>query len=288
MREERVQWRGIAALRCSAGGTSVVVVPGRGAKLVSLRDRTGREWLAQGDGRPVLGDPATAFEDAEMCGWDECIPTIDRSRTTTGLIAPDHGDAWNRAWEESPDGALSTHLPSVDATFERGIGLEADGTLTLSYRVKAGPAGADILWAAHPLFLREAGDRIRLDAAKPLWDVSAPTAVPAPGDPGERVNAPMPKGASAKYYTDPEERPRWARIDRRDGASLRLEWEGRAVRTLGVWLDRSRFATEDVVAFEPSTGWYDSVDAASAADRVLRVGPGGTAEWSLVVRLTAS
>jgi len=266
----------------------VVVVPARGAKIVSLRDRTGREWLAQGDGRSLPQHPGTAFEDAEMCGWDECVPTIDRSRTTTGLIAPDHGDAWNREWREGQDGALSTHLPSVDATIFRAIALDADGTLTLSYRVQAGPAGADILWAAHPLFLREEGDRIRIDAVNPLWDVSAPTAVLAADGPDERVNAPMSEGSSAKYYTDPVERPRWARIDRQDGASLQLEWVGCAVRTLGVWLDRAQFATDDVVAFEPSTGWYDAVDAASAADQVLRLGPNGRADWCLVLRLITS
>ncbi|MHC9045250.1 hypothetical protein ACYX8G_11735 [Microbacterium saperdae] len=287
MRREVVQWRGLEALRYSAGGTSVIVVPTRGAKIVSLCDRTGREWLAQGDGRPVPRDPATAFEDAEMCGWDECVPTIDRSRTSRGLIAPDHGDAWNRAWRESRPGALSTRLPSVDAGFERGILLDADGRLTLSYRVEAGRAGADILWAAHPLFLREEGDRISIDAAKPLWDVSAPTAAPAAGAPDERVNARMPEGASAKYYTDPGERPQWARIDRRDGASLRLAWAGDAVRTLGVWLDRSGIGTEDVVALEPSTGWYDSLEVASASGRVLRLEPHAVAEWSLGISVLA-
>lgn len=283
MRQGATRWRGTRALRYSAGGTSVVVVPERGAKIVSLRDPHGREWLAQGDGRSIPDDPDVSFEKAEMCGWDECIPTIDRAVTKSGRIAPDHGDAWNRSWREGRDGVLSTWLTSVDSLFERGVSLAADGTLTLSYRVLAGDGGADILWAAHPLFRWEEGDRLSIDASKPLWDVSASMPVRAAGPAEARLNAQLRQGASAKYYTDPEERPRWARIDRRDGAALTLSWAGSAVRTLGVWLDRSRFAREDVVAFEPSTGWYDSVETASVAGRVLRLGPRSSAEWSLSI-----
>lgn len=281
MRRETLDWRGIPAVRYSAGGTAVTVVPARGAKIVSLRDGADREWLAQGDGLPP--DPGAAFVDAEMCGWDECIPTIVRSRTQHGAVAADHGDAWDRAWGEEADARVSIALPSVDATVERDLSIDAEGVLTLSYRVTAAARGAEVLWAAHPLFRLGLDDRIGIDAAGALWDVSDGSPVRESRPPEASVNAPLAPGTSAKYYTDPDERPRWARIDRAQGGALVLSWAGAAVRTLGVWIDRSRFAVEDVVAFEPSTGWYDSLENAALTGRVLRLGPEESVEWTVSV-----
>ncbi|WP_353112840.1 hypothetical protein [Microbacterium sp.] len=277
MRRERTEWRGLPAWQLSDGGTSAVVVPGRGAKIVSLRDGGGREWLAQGDGRAVPA-PGIPFEEAEMCGWDECAPTVSPSPTPRGDTAPDHGEAWDRAWKEV-DGGLEIDLPSVGVRLRRTTALHPDGTLALTYRARAGIRGTTLLWAAHPLFRLGARDRISVDASAALWDVSGEPAAPTSRT---RPEAPAP-GSSVKFYTAPQERPRWARIDRPDGSGLTMTWRGAAIRTLGVWIDRSRFATEDVVAFEPSTGWYDSLEAATHAGRVLRLAPGQTSEWTLSI-----
>ena len=53
----------------------VRVDPARGAKITSLVDADGTEWLTQSDGRGIPA-PGTSFVDAEMARWDECAPTI--------------------------------------------------------------------------------------------------------------------------------------------------------------------------------------------------------------------
>lgn len=283
MRREAAAWRGLPARRWSSGGTSVTMVPARGGKIVSLIDPSGREWLAQGDGRPPER-PGVPFESAEMCGWDECVPTIEPSITASGRAAPDHGDAWSRGWQERGRDRFAVGLPSVDARLERGIAIDPRGEVTLDYRVSAGVTPATVLWAAHPLFRTEPSDRVVIDAPDPLWDVSAsvPRRMTEAAD--AALNAAREPGATAKFYTDVAARPRWARIDRSDGVGLKLSWSGAAIRTLGVWIDRGRFATEDVVAFEPATGWYDSLERAHRGDTVLRLQPGESAEWSLRIR----
>ncbi len=272
------------AVRYSAGGTSIVVVPGRGGKIASLRDSRGREWLTPGDGSTLL-PPGTPFEHAEMCGWDECVPTIERSTTLRGRVAADHGDVWDRAWRRVAPDRLAVDIPSVGVRFERGVAISPHGTLTLSYRAEAGAEATEVLWAAHPLFCVGPEDHITVDARSPLWAVSGSAAVREPRSPEATINAPRLPGDAVKYYVDPEESPRWARIDRRDGGGLDLRWEGEGVRALGVWIDRARFAAEDVVAFEPSTGWYDSLERAGRHGRVLRLSAGQAAEWRVSVSL---
>ncbi|QNA91619.1 hypothetical protein [Microbacterium sp. Se63.02b] len=56
---------------------------------------------------------------------------------------------------------------------------------------------------------------------------------------------------------------------------------GAAIRTLGIWIDRAGYATEDVVAFEPATGWYDSLERAERNGQVLRLAARERAEWSV-------
>lgn len=280
VRREETAWRGLRALRYAAGGTAVVVVPERGGKIASIRDGAGREWLAQGDGRPPA-DPDTPFDSAEMCGWDECVPTIEASATSRGRVAADHGDVWNRPWREVAPDRLSIDIPSVDATVERAVAISDEGVLTLTYRVEAGPDGAAVLWAAHPLLRVGAEDRLVVDARTPLWAVTAEGAEREQCDADVSLRADRRPGESAKFYTDPQERPRWARIERLRGGGLHVSWEGTAIRTLGIWIDRAGYATEDVVALEPATGWYDSLERAERSGHVLRLAAGGRAEWSV-------
>jgi hypothetical protein len=218
-----------------------------------------------------------------MCGWDECVPTIERAVTMQGSVAADHGDAWDAAWEEVAPDRVAIDVPSVGVRFERGVAVGEDGVVTFSYLATAGRRAAAVLWAAHPLFRAGEGDRVTVDAVAPLWSVDGDAAEPAMRDGDALLNAPRVPGAMAKYYTDPEERPRWARIDRADGGGLLLSWEGAAIRTVGVWIDRSGLAAEDVVALEPSTGWYDSLSRAERAGRVLRLDAGASAGWSVSV-----
>lgn len=282
MRRQEVRWRGLRAWEYSAGGSAVVVVPSRGGKIASLRDAGGREWLAQGDGRAPAG-AGTPFESAEMCGWDECVPTIEPSSTPGGGWAADHGDVWDRPWREIGVDRLAVDVPSVGARFERGVAIAEDGALTLSYRVEAGPAGASVLWAAHPLFRAGAGARLSLDVRSPLWMVSGSDARREPGRPQDVLNAARAPGDAVKYYAGPADDPRWARIELAGGGGVHLAWRGEAIRTVGVWIDRGRFASEDVVALEPSTGWYDSLERAERSGRVLRLAPRQGVEWSISV-----
>lgn len=90
---ETQTWHGEPALRLASSELEVIVLPHRGAKIASLIDSAGRQWLAQPEAGalPQVGY-GTSFTDAEMCGWDEMAPTI------VSAALPDHGEIWAVPW----------------------------------------------------------------------------------------------------------------------------------------------------------------------------------------------
>src|ERR1051326_3462978 len=80
----------IGAMRIAAKQWTLEVRPERGGRITSLR-LDGEELLDQGIG--VDQPTADAFVDGGAWGWDEMVPTVER----TGTL-PDHGEAWRFPW----------------------------------------------------------------------------------------------------------------------------------------------------------------------------------------------
>jgi galactose mutarotase-like enzyme len=292
----RTTWRGESALEHAGGGTRVVVAPGRGGKIVSLRfgldaDPGAPEWCAQ----PATGEALSpvgsggSFVAGDMTGWDDCVPSLAACRTPDGVDVPDHGEAWDAAWTVDVAGDLVAGLPGYGGTLRRGVRVSDDGVVRLDYEVAAGARPQPFLWVAHPQLVAPPGTHVVVegDVSGHCWDMSR-----TPGRPPERVPFPgataaladVPPGTGRKLYLDPDDRADAVHVDRGDGHRLTLRWSGR-VPYLGLWFDRARHAREDVVAVEPCTGWYDSLATAMGNGTALVAEPGAPVRWS--VELTA-
>jgi hypothetical protein len=293
-------WPGELLLHVAGRGLTATVAPDRGGKVVALTGADGTEWLL---GPPTALPPPAAygdsFVDADMCGWDETIPTIDActlagGRDSPDVELPDHGEAWAVPWSATPgrDDALTVRGRALPWQLTRAIGPTADG-LRLSYVVEALGAYAHgavpVLWAAHPQFLAPPGSRVVLpddittvlgtqgevtDAGTPrevVWD-----------DTAAAIDTVLPAG-SRKVWLRRQDRAAWAAIVRGDGRWLRLAWDPSVVPYLGIWFDAGAYARAPVLAIEPSTGWYDRLDRALAEDAVASVTPGTPLHFDLTV-----
>jgi hypothetical protein len=273
-------------------GLTATIVPGRGGKIVSLRDARGHEWLA-GPG-PSIGDPArpgTAFLDADLCGWDECAPTISACRLSSGAELPDHGDLWDTGW--TIDGAtLSARGRSLPYRFERGIA-SIGGGLRFEYTVVADER-MPFLWAPHPQFVAPPGSRVALSARRVVDALGSGALGGDALDGGDRESDwtaelaavdSIPPGGCRKVYVRPDEAIAEAALEVPDRGTLTFRWDPAVVPYLGVWFDNACYSREPVIALEPSTGYYDSTAAAVAADRVLWLEPGRPVSWSLEVTI---
>jgi hypothetical protein len=295
---ETVTYRGDRAVVLLSDDIEVVVLPQRGAKIASLRHRpSGREWLLQPqDG---LTDPpayGSGFTQTEMFGWDEMLPTIDRTAYPDGehrtTPLPDHGEVWALPWETSLAGEAlicSTSGRALPYQVERTMRVE--GTrLTLDYQLSAvGSGPLWLLWAAHPQFVAAVeGTRIvlpvQVNRLLNVWPSRPPKIVAWPSPDAESI-AGVPGGGGRKFYALPDAAVATAGLVDADGPWLRLTWDPALVPYLGIWLDNGAFARQAVIALEPSTGYYDDLALAVSNQRVPQIHPGGPLRWSLEVSL---
>ncbi|PRY49043.1 hypothetical protein LY71_107125 [Geodermatophilus tzadiensis] len=255
-----------------------------GARLTGLTDPRGRQWLADDD-RPGRrpGGPDDRFTDGPLAGWDEMLPSIDPCLLDEGgrqVAVGDHGDLWCRPWsgdvtEHAVDGAsLPFRLRRRVTGTPCGIRLDYELTVT-------GDRVVPLLWAAHPQFALRPGTRLVLPEPVPVLRVDGDDpesgSWPATVDPG-RLVAP---GGCGKWYVDPTGSPalHGAALVDPDGGWLRLTWDPGDLPYLGIWLDRGHLAAGDVLAIEPSSGFYDRLDRAAAAGNVWTVAPGRPRRW---------
>lgn len=279
-------WHGVGAHRLESEVVSVVVLPTRGAKIASLVDQTGREWLAQ----PVAGELAPAecgarFAEAEMSGWDEMAPTV----RSPGR--PDHGEVWAVPWTvlHEDAAALEVEVEGRDSSYVLRRRLELTSTgLRLGYHVRAGALAVDFLWMAHPQFRADPGSTVIVPGPpRHLVTIDETAAHPSTWrSPALAPLAEVPVGAGCKVWCPPDSAPEQASLVHSDGASLTLAWDSRKVPFLAVWADHCRGSREPVIALEPSLGFGDDVDTASARGQVARLAPRTEIEWSLEVDLS--
>lgn len=288
-------WHGEPALYVTSGdGSRLVVVPARGAKIVSLTDPAGLERLAQPRlPVPPPARPGDRFTRAEMCGWDDCAPAVIEGIASVGgrkVVIPDHGELWTAPWTCSY-GTTSLVATARGASqgyvFRRTVEPAPRG-FRLRYHVRAGKHPVAMCWVGHPQFTAPTGSRVDLPEARAAVDVLDPrrprSAWPTGGVAVDAVKA----GGCAKVYAAPEQRVGRARLSTPGRGSLVLCWDSTTVPYCGVWVDRGAYAREDVVAVEPATGYADDLDDAVRSGRVLTVRADAEVTWWLDVWVEAA
>jgi hypothetical protein len=266
----------------------------RGARIVSLRGDDGYEWLAPSK-RTASPGRGQSFVREGMGGWDEVAPTVqtDVGMTDTAGTAladlPDHGDIWNVPWKldsATPTVlATSVQLLSMRILLERTIAASATG-LSISYRASTTAAGQlPLLWCAHPQFAAGGGATVALESAgapiTPQLIEMHPLAGRRLPFPDGSLHHDLAPASSVKAFVAPAVRADAAVLHVGLCRALRLAWDAEQLPYLGLFWDNGEFATEPVLAIEPSTAWGERLSAAVALLRVPTVSRGRPLEWAL-------
>lgn len=278
-------WKGLQAQEVDAGGLVALVVPELGGKIVSLHTDDGAELLVNRDLTADRPAPGARFVDVAMGGWDECVPTIDECLTSDGVVLPDHGEAWRLPWEDEGEGWYGYAGRVAPYEFSRRV-WGHEGRLRFDYLARAtGHSDVAMLWAAHPQFAAPRGTRVHLAATVSyVVDVLAepPRRRPWPVGGMGIDDVPMPGSGQlgcCKVYVEPDSPVDRAAVVRPDGLSIQMSWEPRLTPYLGIWMERGVFASEPVVAVEPTTGFYDSCSFAAARGQLTVLEPGEELTW---------
>jgi len=259
------------------GGAALIAVvdAGRGAKITSLVDASGTEWLSQRSGDAPVA-PGTAFVDAEMSGWDECAPTIVACRVADRDL-PDHGDLWDAEFEVDGD-RVWIEASSLPYRFERRI-LATPTGLRLEYTAEALDEPIPFLWAAHPQFAAPAGTRVELPAeVEEVVDVMDPSLPASVWSPLLATIDTVADAGCRKIYVAPGTAVDRARFVRADGSSLTLRWSA-ACPYLGIWFDAGAYSADPVIALEPATAYFDSLETAVRLGRAPILEAGAPLSW---------
>lgn len=289
---------------------TVVVLPGVGSKIVSLRHRpSGREWIWRNPARRIV--PPTydsPFDRWDISGYDDCFPTIGACRYPDepwrGIAIPDHGEVWTLPWSSTIEGdtvvldvtgiRFPYRLRKVLALDDAGLRL--DYTLT-----NPTPFPFHYLFSAHPLLAATAtteveiprGARLRVDSSidrrlgERFDEHSWPITRDRFGATVDLRRLDPTAGFGDKLYTTRLSEG-WARlIDRATGDWLRFAWDPAELPLLGLWLNQGGWPSPHEptfnVALEPCTGYPDPLDLARAGGEHATAPPGGTVAWSLRV-----
>ncbi|HEV3186603.1 MAG TPA: hypothetical protein VGZ04_00995 [Acidimicrobiales bacterium] len=278
-------------------GISLSMLPERGGKITSLVDvERSREWLEQ-PSRELVGsaDESQTFDEGDMCGWDEMMPTIAPCQDpSTGVSLPGHGDLWRRPWEVTARDrrSVSTRVTgdALAYSFERTVTLGVR-SLQMEYRAKnQGDTDLQFLWATHPLFsvlpatkvvLCNVGDVQELHVAGDM----APWTWP---EGGVSVVDTLTHGQGKKFFARATTGDATASMVDGDGGALTMRWRSSAIPWLGIWLDNCSLSRGPVAAIEPTNASDDSLEVAARTGQSWSLPRGAELFWSVGVTVSGT
>jgi galactose mutarotase-like enzyme len=300
-----------------AGNCSVTLMPAMGGKIASLR--VGDNELLQTPLNPLAPrTPTMAFSDSDASGWDECLPSVAECtvETEAGPAAvPDHGDLWRVRWQvldvTEDSATLRAKCFSLPLELTRSLILAespSGWSLQLLYSLtNLGIYRVPWVWAAHPLFAVDPGDRIVLPSEIASLRLEG-SAAHRLGVNGDSVSWPLAKSQSQsrdasgfdlslvpdldseigdKLFAGPfgSAQSAWCSFERRRlGLRLTVRFDPSLTPYLGLWLcyggwPESPGKKQFCIAPEPATAPVDSLAKTGPWSRWLD--PGETINWPM-------
>ena len=289
----------------------VEVVPGQGGRIVSILNRqAGIEFLtlpstsARRSHKPGKWD---RFEESPCAGVDECLPSIGAcGLETPGGSIPDHGDFWRLAWDVTAFGRRSISMQATGFSrplrFEKRLNLHAS-SLEIQYRIhNLQSAALPFLYALHPLFAVDPGDRIvlpaevtsvrlessnlsRLGAAGSFIEWPRPHASPTVDlSIAESISA-----SRAEMFYTPRLKSGWCGLYRvQSGRGIVLRFDTQRLPFVGLWLcyggwpDEASLPRQYAIGLEPTVSPWGTLNKALENAQAPVLGGNQSFEFGIV------
>jgi galactose mutarotase-like enzyme len=292
---------------------AVTILPSEGGRVASLRSlRSGVEFLTQAHhiDRTVQTGMNARFQEGPCAGIEECLPTVGVSGPDTcGGPAPDHGDFWQLAWnvDEAGKEQARLHAQGFSRTlrFTKHLTLQGE-TLRIRYGVKnTGTISQSFLYACHPLFAIDPGDRILLspEVDSLFLDYSRNdrlgtrgTTIAWPDSPAEPhldVAKIRDAGTAEMLYTTRLREGRCAIYRAAHRQALLVLFEASVLPFLGIWLCYGGWPggaglQQYAVALEPTTSPRNTLADAQREEGAVLLEPGAIFSWEIGFQINES
>ena len=278
----------------------VVIIPGRGGKVVSLRRKDlNFEFAAQtgGDIKPATDD--SKFGDYDISGIDDAFPNIDCEKISYGghlLSYPDHGEIWSHNMKiistSSEAAALTFDSTRFGYHYEKTVEINND-ILEVKYLIRN--EGRNVLpcfWTFHGLFAFRKDAKIVYPSdvafvknvlnGTPLGDYGKVFPVNGTIDFSSLSYACINEPCMMKYYaTNRIEEGTCGIIYPSDRAGIDITYDAMKLPWLGVWITAGGLAGDYNMALEMTNGYYDSISNAMKNKRILMMKPGEDIQFTI-------
>ncbi|WP_255460646.1 aldose epimerase family protein [Edaphobacter albus] len=287
----------------------VQIMPEEGGRITSLQSlATGIEFLTQSTNQHIHLKPGydAQFQHGPCAGIEECLPTVGAcdDRTAGGPV-PDHGDFWQLSWRvtEQSEGRVSLSATgfSRPLLFRKTVILRGGG-LAIRYSVQnIAEIDTSFLYACHPLFAIEAGDRIVLpsDIDTLQLTYSKTGRFGQTGDflswPGEELDTVLSKDAdeAEMFYSRQTMKGRCGLYRTRHRQGLILSYPPRVLPYLGLWLcyggwPGGQSPQQYAIAMEPTAAPCNTLKEALDRRLACLLLPGDHLDWELIFQPTSA
>jgi galactose mutarotase-like enzyme len=292
----------------------VFVLPNEGGRVASLKSRSsGLEFLTQSHRSGAYPRPAftTPFSAGPCAGIEECLPTVGACgpETMCGLV-PDHGDFWQLPWSvvEAAEDSITIEAQgfSRPLLFRKVLTVRGN-ELCVAYTIRnLGEIPSSFLYACHPLFAVEAGDRVSLPAGVDhlRLDYSRQNRLGSQGDTirwpvtagGVSLDRVPAKEASTAdmLYSDRLQTGDCSICRAATGEELHLRFSVEILPYLGVWLcyggwpEGAAEHHQYAVALEPTTSPCNTLAQAKAEKSAVTLEAGAAYDFSITFEVRSS
>ena len=270
--------------------------PQRGGKTGSFVEKaSGFELLAQPKNgqysRLYSGMP---FSEGDASGFDDVFPSMGVETVTWGSekrVIPDHGEIWTSPMQARVQGNTAElwcegrNFPYV---YQKTVILEGE-TLRYSFQIaNRGDRALPCMWVCHCLMRWEDGVHFSFpDGAEELLELgpSAQRVVDRRTSARNYCLPPEPGRAMKFYFTRPVREGRCAARYPRSAMIAEMCFDSQALPYLGFWITTGGYRGDQNFAFEPATGFFDTVARARQENALRELAPGEKLCFELAIRL---
>ena len=271
------------AIKLSDHKTEILFLPEDGAKIASFKTKDGRELLAQNPSesykRLFLNSD---YESAECSGFDDMFPTIDHC-FLDGIEYLDHGEVCRREYEyviEKDEVCFKCYLPNLNATFRKTASLN-DGELIVKYKIENhNDFQLPYIWAAHMMLMGEEGAVIESGYVG-NDDIKIVLGNPPPKDVINIYKLSDIKDEYKYYHTKEKTPVKCGILYPKSKVKISVDFEGKAVKYFGAWVNRGLVNGQYNIAIEPCTALFDSPVNAKKANKESVLKPKETVEFTM-------
>ncbi|HHY79455.1 MAG TPA: DUF5107 domain-containing protein [Thermoanaerobacter sp.] len=290
---EKLIFKGVDAIKLENDGLKVLILPDIGSKIASIyrKDKDFEVLFQNKEGiyrKPKLGDK---FAEFDASGFDDAFPTIDRCIVKyegREIEYPDHGEVWSATFNyEIINDKIKLWFESaiLPCRYEKNIWLEGE-KLKLHYKIKNnGKTEFPCMWIMHCLarceedmilkFPPGTKEVVNVQKSSKLGEVDSihpfPVTTSLDGN-IYRLDRVLPRnsGHTEKYYVNGMVKEGVCSIYYpSQNVTFEIKFDKNKLPYLGFWVTEGGFRGDYNCAFEPTNGFYDSIDIAKKKNKLF-------------------